>query len=58
MPHPPVLPSALRYDVGTLVAIISQLNALPAYVPVNALMAALRVATQLGVRTVRYSFSV
>src|SRR5580658_8229299 len=34
MPHPPVLPSAMLNDVGTLVAIISQLNALPACAPV------------------------
>ena len=43
--HPPVLPSAMRNDVGTLVAIISQLNTLPACAPVNASMAALRLAT-------------
>src|SRR5689334_8546065 len=43
--HPPVLPSAIRNDVGTLVAIISQLNALPACAPVNASMVALRLAT-------------
>jgi hypothetical protein len=42
--HPPVLPSAMRNDVGTLVAIISQLNTLPACAPVNASMAALRLA--------------
>ena len=40
----PVLPSAMLNDVGTLVAIISQLNALPACAPVNASMAALRLA--------------
>ena len=40
-----VLPSAIRNDVGTLVAIISQLNALPACAPVNASMVALRLAT-------------
>jgi hypothetical protein len=45
MAHPPVLPSAIRNDVGTLVAIISQLNALPACAPVNASMVALRLAT-------------
>ena len=39
---PPVLPSAMRNDVGTPVAIISQLNTLPACAPVNASMAALR----------------
>src|SRR5271155_6093307 len=42
--HPPVLPSAMRNDVGTLVAIISQLNTLPACAPVNASMAASRLA--------------
>src|SRR5437660_10679757 len=45
MAHPPVLPSAMLNDVGTLVAIISQLNALPACAPVNASMVALRLAT-------------
>ena len=45
MTHLPVLPSAIRNDVGTLVAIISQLNALPACAPVNASMVALRLAT-------------
>ena len=45
MTHPPVLPSAMRNDVSTPVAIISQLNALPACAPVNASMAALRLAT-------------
>jgi hypothetical protein len=45
MAHPPVLPSAIRNDVGTLVAIISQLNTQPACAPVNASMAALRLAT-------------
>src|SRR5712671_5881627 len=44
MAHPPVLPSAIRNDVGTLVAIISQLNTQPACAPVNASMAALRLA--------------
>ena len=43
--HPPVLPSAMRNDVGTLVAIISQLNTQPACAPVNASMAASRLAT-------------
>ncbi len=43
--HPLVLPSAMRNDVGTLVAIISQLNTLPACAPVNASMAASRLAT-------------
>jgi len=45
MTHPPVLPSAIRNDVGTPVAIISQLNTLPACAPVNASMAASRLAT-------------
>jgi hypothetical protein len=45
MAHPPVLPSAMRNDVGTPVAIISQLNTLPACAPVNASMAASRLAT-------------
>ena len=45
MAHPPVLPSAMRNDVGTPVAIISQLNTRPACAPVNASMAALRLAT-------------
>ena len=43
--HPPVLPSAMLNDVGTPVAIISQLNTLPACPPVNASMAASRLAT-------------
>ena len=43
--HPSVLPSALLNGVGTPVAIISQLNTLPACAPVNASMAALRLAT-------------
>jgi hypothetical protein len=43
--HPPVLPSAMRNDVGTPISIISQLNTLPACAPVNASMAALRLAT-------------
>jgi hypothetical protein len=45
MAHPPVLPSAMLNDVGTPVAIISQLNTRPACTPVNASMAALRMAT-------------
>jgi len=40
--HPSVLPSAMLNDVGTPVAIISQLNALPACAPVNASMSASR----------------
>jgi hypothetical protein len=44
MAHPPVLPSALLNDVGTPVAIISQLHTLPACAPVNASMAASRLA--------------
>jgi hypothetical protein len=43
--HPPVLPSAMLNGVGTPVAIISQLNTLPAFPPVNASMAALRLVT-------------
>src|SRR6202035_3816147 len=43
--HPPMLPSAMLNDVGTPVAIISQLNTQPACAPVNASMAALRLAT-------------
>ena len=42
--HPPVLPSAMLNDVGTPFAIISQLNTLPACAPVNASMAASRLA--------------
>jgi len=42
---PVVLPSAMLNDVGTPVAIISQLNTLPACTPVNASMAASRLAT-------------
>jgi hypothetical protein len=42
--HSPVLPSAMLNDVGTPVAIISQLNALPACAPVNASLAASRLA--------------
>ena len=45
MALPPVLPSAMRNDVGTPVAIISQLKTLPACTPVNASMAASRLAT-------------
>ena len=45
MTHPPVLPSAMLNDVGTPVAIISQLNTLPACAPVNASVVALRLAT-------------
>ena len=44
MTHPSVLPSAMLNDVGTPVAIISQLNTLPACAPVNASMAALRLS--------------
>ena len=43
--YPPVLPSTLMNGVGTPVAIISQLNTLPALPPVNASMATLRLAT-------------
>ena len=43
--HPSVLPSAMLNGVGTPVAIISQLNTLPALPPVNASMAAFRLAT-------------
>ncbi len=43
--HPSVLPSVMLNDVGTPVAIISQLNTLPAPPPVNASMAASRLAT-------------
>lgn len=42
---PPVLPSAMLNDAGTLVAIVSQLNTRPACAPVNASLAALRLAT-------------
>ena len=45
MARPPVLPSAMMNDVGTPVAIISQLNTLPACAPVNASMAASQLAT-------------
>ena len=40
-----VLPSVTCHGVGTLVAIISQLNTLPACAPVNASIATLRLAT-------------
>src|SRR5271169_4590549 len=43
--QPSVLPSAMRNDVGTLVAFISQLNTQPACAPVNASMAASQLAT-------------
>ena len=43
--HPSVWPSAMMNDVGTPIAIISQLNTLPALPPVNASMATLRLAT-------------
>lgn len=42
--HPSVLPSATWYNVGTLIAIISQLNTQPALPPVNASLAASRLA--------------
>jgi len=59
MSYPSVLPSAMLNGVGTPVAIISQLNTLPACAPVNASMAALRLAMHdSGVRMVRYSFPV
>jgi hypothetical protein len=45
MAHPSVLPSAMLNGVGTPVAIISQLNTLPAGAPVNASMVALWLAT-------------
>src|ERR1700722_9705239 len=45
MALPAVLPSVTCHGVGTPVAIISQLNTLPACAPVNASMAALRLAT-------------
>src|SRR5712691_3381649 len=45
MSPPAVLPSVTCHGVGTLIAIISQLNTLPACAPVNASMAALRLAT-------------
>ncbi len=43
--HPSVLPSVMRNDVGTPVAIISQLNTQPACAPVNASPAALQLPT-------------
>src|SRR6266852_2514283 len=43
--HPSVLPSAMRNDVGTPVAIISQLNTQPACAPVNASPTALQLPT-------------
>jgi hypothetical protein len=43
--HPAVLPSVTCHGVGTLVAIISQLNTLPACAPVNASRTTLRSAT-------------
>ena len=43
--YPLILPSAMLNDVGTPVAIISQLNTLPACTPVNASMATLRPTT-------------
>jgi len=42
---PAVLPSVTCHGVGTLVAIISQLNTLPTGAPVNASVVALRLAT-------------
>jgi len=45
LPRPPVLPSALLNCVGTLVAIISQLDTQPACAPVNASRPTLRLAT-------------
>ena len=45
MARPPLLPSAMMNDVGTPVAIISQLNTRPACAPVNASMAASQLAT-------------
>jgi len=46
MSPPAVLPSVSCHGVGTLIAIISQLNTLPACAPVNASMAASRPATR------------
>src|SRR6266849_5135334 len=43
--HPSLLSSAMRNDVGTPVAIISQLHTQPACAPVNASPAALRLPT-------------
>jgi hypothetical protein len=45
MAPPSMLPSAMLNGVGTLVAIISQLNTLPAGAPVNASVVASRLAT-------------
>src|SRR5450432_1739138 len=45
MSPPAVLPSVSCHGVGTLIAVISQLNTLPARAPVNASMAASRLAT-------------
>jgi hypothetical protein len=45
LPCPPVLPSALLNCVGTLVAIISQLDTQPASAPVNASRPISRLAT-------------
>src|SRR5260370_28363146 len=45
MSTPAVLHSVTCHGVGTLIAIISQLNTLPACAPVNASMAASRLAT-------------
>ena len=45
MAHPSMLPSAMLNGVGTPVAIISQLNTLPARTPVNASMPPLRTVT-------------
>jgi hypothetical protein len=44
MALPTVWPSVTCHGVGTLIAIISQLNTLPACAPVNASMAASRLA--------------
>jgi hypothetical protein len=40
--HPSVLPSAMLNDVGSPIAVISQLNTQPACAPVNASMSASR----------------
>jgi hypothetical protein len=45
LPLPEMLPSASWHNVGTLISIISQLNTLPTCAPVNASMAASRLAT-------------
>src|SRR5436190_23982762 len=45
MAHPSVWPSLLGNGVGTPIAFSSQLHTLPACTPVNASMAALRLAT-------------